>query len=134
MFVYSSAVIQCSNLLFLAYQLEWSKSYARSQHWQEEVGLLKEEMRRTLEFLKWKSSLWVIKSLNSTRPLSPALREGLSAYAFRQADIFRSLRNHFLSLWQGLKGLDSSLDCPAPTPTQIEEAMQGVDGGDADLG
>ena len=134
MFVFSFAVIRCPNLLFLAYQLEWSKSYARSQRWQEEVGLLKEEMRRTLEFLKWKSSVWVTKSLTSHRHLSSAHHEGLSAYALRQADVFQSLRNHFLSLWRGLKGLDSSSNCPAPTPTQIEEAMQGVDGGDVDLG
>ena len=51
---------------FLAYQFEWSKSYARTQRWQEEVGLLKEEMRRTLKFLKWKSSLWVVKSVRAT--------------------------------------------------------------------
>ena len=65
---------------------------------------------------------------------SPSVfREGLNAYAFRQADIFTSIHNHFESLWRGLKGLDGSPDYP-PIPVQIEEAMQGIDGGDADLG
>ena len=121
-------------LLFPAYQLEWSKSYARNQRWQEEVKLLKEEMRRTLEFLKWKSSLWSAKASGSGSPSSFALREGLSAYACRQAAIFTSLRSHFLLLWQGFKVLDSSTDQPALVPVPFEEAMQGVDGGDVDLG
>ena len=121
--------------MFLAYQLEWAKCYARSQRWQEEVQLLKEEMRRTLEFLKWKSSRWSSKALSkSDLSSSPALREGLNAYAYRQAAVFASLRDHFSSLWQGLKVLDSIPDQPAPVPVQFEEAMQGVNGGDVDLG
>ena len=41
-----------------------------------------------------------------------------------------SLHDHFLSLWKGLKGLDYSPDDQAPVPIQVEEAMQGVEGGD----
>ena len=126
---------RCLTLLFLAYQLEWSKSYARSQRWQEEVELLKEEMRRTLKFLEWKSSLWSSKALfRPDHPSSSALHEGLNAYALRQANVFTSLHDHFQSLWQGLKTLDSSSSEPAPATVQLEEMMQGVDGGDADTG
>ena len=123
-----------SNSLSLAYQVEWSKSYARAHRWQEEVELLKEEMRRTLEFLKWKSSLWAAKLSGHNHPSSSALCEGLNAYALRQADVFVSLRDHFLSLWQGLKALNNSPGCSAPTTVQIEEVMQGVEGGDVVLG
>ena len=124
-----------SNSAFLAYQLEWSKSYARSQRWQEEVELLKEEMRRTLEFLKWKSSLWSSKaSFRPDDPLSSALHEGLTAYALRQANVFISLHDHFRSLWQGFKTLDSSSSELAPATVQLEEMMQGVDGGDTGTG
>ena len=90
-------------------------------------------MRRTLEFLKWKSASWSAKASLSdfTESLpSPAVREGLQAYAFRQADIFLSLHGQFLSLWRGLIPLDASVDPPPPIPAQIEEVMQGVDGGD----
>ena len=122
--------LHCS---YLEYQLEWSKSYARSQRWQEEVELLKEEMRRTLEFLKWKSSVWLTKtSLTSDQSTSSALREGLNAYAYRQADVFLSLHDRFLSLWQGLT-VSSGAPDQAPVPVQTEEAMAGVDGGDADM-
>ena len=122
------------NPLFLAYQLEWSKSYARSRRWCEEVELLKEEMRQTLEFLKWKSSRWAAKALELNLSFSPALREGMSAYAFRQAVIFESLHDHFSSLWQGLRVLGSLPDQPVLISAQFEDEMQGVDGGDVDLG
>jgi len=89
-------------------------------------------MRRTLEFLKWKSSAWLAKtSLKSNQPLSPVLHEGLNTYTFRQADVFMSLHNHFLSLWKGLTVPDA--DHPAPAPVQTEEEMEGVDGGDMDM-
>ena len=117
-----------------AYQLEWSKSYARSERWNEERELLKEEMRRTLVFLKWKSSLWSAKTSELPSSLSPAVCEGLSAYAFRQAAVFTALHDHFSSLWQGFEVLTSSDDQPAPVPLQLEETMQGVEGGDVDMG
>lgn len=89
-------------------------------------------MRRTLEFLKWKSSVWLAKTtLKSNQSLSPALREGLNAYAFRQADVFMSLHDHFLFLWKGLTIPDA--DHPALAPVQTEEATEGVDGGDMDM-
>lgn len=126
---------QCLTVSFLEYQLEWSKSYARSKRWEEEVQLLKEEMWQTLEFFKWKSSLWSSKaSLKLAPSSSSALGEGLSAYAFQQASIFMSLHHHFLSLWQGLKVLDSSPNQPTQVSLHLEEEMQGVNGGNTDLG
>ena len=91
-------------------------------------------MWQTLKFLEWKSLSWATTPLKSDLSLSSAYCEGLRAYAHWQGDIFISLHNHFLSLWQGLKGLNNSPDDPALIPRQIEEAMQGVNGGDADLG
>jgi len=101
--------------------------------WREELNLLKEEMRRTLEFLKWKSANWSAKASLSgfaEPPSSPLVCEGLRAYAFRQADVFLSLHDYFSSLWRGLRALKSSADQPPSAPTQLEEIMQGVDGGD----
>ena len=91
-------------------------------------------MRRTLEFLKWKSSSWFAKtSLKSNQSLAPALREGLNAYAFRQAEVFTSLHDHFFSLWRGLTASNGASNHLTPIPTQTEEAMEGVNGGDADM-
>ena len=38
---------------------EWAKSRARANRCKEEVLLLKEEMRRVLVFLEWKSKWWL---------------------------------------------------------------------------
>lgn len=96
--------------------------------------MLKEEMRRTIKFLKWKASRWSSKAPKADpktgQSFSPPIHEGLTAYAFHQAAIFTSLHDHFLSLWCGIETLDASSDQPAPIPMQFEEAMQGVDGGD----
>lgn len=91
-------------------------------------------MRRTLEFLKWKSSQWLAKTLKFDPSLSPAPREGLSAYSFHQAAVFTSLHDHFLSLWQGLKVIHCPPEQLAPTPIHDEEAMRGIDGGDVEMG
>ena len=90
-------------------------------------------MRRTLEFLKWRSANWLTKAVSSAlnkSPPAPLVLEGLMAYAFRQANIFLSLHDRFLSLWRGCIVLDGSVDQLPPIPTQIEDMMQGVDGGD----
>ena len=86
-------------------------------------------------FFKWKSSVWLAKtSSTSSQPLSSAVREGLNAYAFRQADVFLSLHDHFLSLWQGMTALSIANDHLVPVPVQTEEAIEGVDGGDTEMG
>ena len=90
-------------------------------------------MRRTLEFLKWKSANWSAKvSLSAFKMTPPSLLvlEGLAAYAYRQADIFTSLHDHFLSLWHGFAVADALADQPPLIPTQIEDEMQGIDRGD----
>lgn len=89
-------------------------------------------MRRTLEFLKWRSKNWSAKASSALEEPSPSplVLEGLTAYAFRQAEVFISLHNHFLSLWRGLTVAGALADQPSLIPTQTEDEMQGVDGGD----
>ena len=68
--------------------------------------LLQEEMRRVLEFLKWKYWAWLRKGdrqLVSSLTECPYQREGLCGYACRQAGIFSNIHNHFLGIWKGLE-------------------------------
>jgi hypothetical protein len=65
--------------------------------------LLREEMRRVLEFLKWKSKGWLQKGDGQPLSTCPFLLEGLHAYAHRQAHVFCDLHNHFLGIWTGLE-------------------------------
>ena len=88
------------------FQIEWSKARARQAHWKEEVLLLREEMRRVLQFLKWKSNDWSRKGRAdaiSSLTTCPYQLEGLRAYVYRQANVFCDIHNHFLGIWKGLE-------------------------------
>lgn len=78
---------------------EWAKSRARAQRAREEVNLLKEEMRRTVKFLEWRSEWWQ-KKPTSWSGVSAQLSEGLRAYAMEQAATQKSLAECFEVLWE----------------------------------
>ncbi|RDB28096.1 hypothetical protein Hypma_001549 [Hypsizygus marmoreus] len=77
-------------------QVEWAKAHARVQRWTEEVILLDEEMRRALEFGKWKAAWWE-EQANWRECEEDALCEGVQAYAYEQADAER----HLCHRWEG---------------------------------
>ncbi|THH18698.1 hypothetical protein EUX98_g8912 [Antrodiella citrinella] len=84
-------------------RVEWAKARARTDRWQEEALLLQEEMRRTLEYLKWDADLWRSRAAQraSDNPcLSAALLQGLAAYAEKQAIIRDTLARKFAKLWR----------------------------------
>jgi len=78
---------------------EWSKSRARAARTWEEVLRLKEEMRRVLESLEWKSRWWKTRS-ESRDGVGKDVREGLKAYALGQSSIQLSLAEKFRELWK----------------------------------
>jgi len=84
-------------------QVEWAKSRARVGRCREEVLLLKEEMRRVVAFLEWKAAWWMDRRNmrgGTSDVISKGLQEGLSAYAEGQADLQKTLREHFCMLWR----------------------------------
>lgn len=87
-------------ILFLpALRVEWAKSRARAKRWHEEVLLLQEEMRRVLVYLEYKAAWWVECGDAEGRETSPALAEGLRAYAEGQAQLQRDLYSKFSDKW-----------------------------------
>lgn len=80
-----------------ALRVEWAKACARALRWNEEVLLLKEEMRRTRTFLEWKARWWENRAKFAVD--DRLLLEGIAAYAFRQAALQRRLSISFLQLW-----------------------------------
>ncbi|KAF8326255.1 hypothetical protein F5887DRAFT_900090 [Amanita rubescens] len=85
-------------------RLQWCRARARALRWGEEISLIKEEMRRVLAYFTWYEQWWTeqadrYKAEGTQKGLRMALSEGLSAYAFRQADIRSRLREHFTKLW-----------------------------------
>lgn len=89
-------------------RVEWCKSRARANRATEEVLLLKEEMRRTLAFLKWRVSWWQGKAYDWVCEEAP--REGVQAYAEIQAGLQDNLHSSFKKMWE--TPLKDMLDTP----------------------
>ena len=79
-------------------RVEWAKSRARAHRAKEEVLLLREEMRRVLEYLEWKAKWWTLQA--GLRSVDTGLSEGLHSYAEVQSQLQHSLVNHFRSIWK----------------------------------
>ena len=79
-------------------QIEWSKSRARAARAAEEVRLVKEEMRRVVEFLKWKSKWWVLRTGHWSA--DEGLAEGLRTYAHKQSLLQNNLSQQFQAIWK----------------------------------
>ncbi|KAF8868210.1 hypothetical protein CPB84DRAFT_1651163, partial [Gymnopilus junonius] len=80
-------------------RVEWAKSRARAGRAAEEVMLLKEEMRRVLAFLEWKSHWWQDRQ-SMQSGLEKDIMEGAQAYALTQSNLQMRLASHFRSLWK----------------------------------
>ncbi|KAJ7506191.1 hypothetical protein B0H11DRAFT_2220108 [Mycena galericulata] len=74
-------------------RVEWSRAKARKNRWEEEVVLLREEMRRVLRYLEWQAGVWDARAeVAATREdLSAATVQGMTAYGSKQADMYRRL-------------------------------------------
>ncbi|KAH8105040.1 hypothetical protein DFH11DRAFT_1518992 [Phellopilus nigrolimitatus] len=79
-------------------RVEWAKSLARAERWEEEIQLVKEEMRRTLAFFDYQARWWRTES-GRRQGLSPDFDSGLHAYAEKQSYIYESQAADFASLW-----------------------------------
>jgi len=69
--------------------------------------LLKEEMRRVIEFLHWKSRWWQEKE-EGRKDNNGDLLEGLRAYGRKQGILQERLADDFVKIWQSI-GSDTQL-------------------------
>ena len=79
-------------------RVEWAKSRARAARWGEEVDLLSEEMRRTLTFLQWRADWWRCQ-VHCRADAPEDLRDGLVAYAERQATLLENIADGHAKHW-----------------------------------
>ncbi len=79
-------------------RMEWAKTKARAERWQEEVNLLKEEMCRAIEDMEWRAQQWNTR-VNARPNVPPDLLQGLMAYAYKQADIQNSFAAGYARRW-----------------------------------
>jgi hypothetical protein len=75
------------------------KSKARADRWNEEVQLVKEEMRRMLAFLEWKAAQWTEEG-DRDLDVRSDIADGIRAYAAKQAYINRALAHSFKMRWE----------------------------------
>ncbi|KAJ7033004.1 hypothetical protein C8F04DRAFT_958270 [Mycena alexandri] len=97
-----------------ALRIEWAKTRARFLRQCEQLDLLEEEMRRILQFLRWRADWWEQRA--GQRPQAPeddadrvpgvayapkhaAYAEGNVAYTKRQAEILRTRAQQFEEMW-----------------------------------
>ncbi|KAJ7350847.1 hypothetical protein DFH08DRAFT_958466 [Mycena albidolilacea] len=75
-----------------ALRIEWSKAWAQSRRWTEEVRLLKEEWRRLPLMYEHRERLWKEQAVPvPVTSIPEAEAEGMIAYALKQAQLYRDL-------------------------------------------
>ncbi|KAF8148323.1 hypothetical protein K438DRAFT_1625581 [Mycena galopus ATCC 62051] len=70
--------------LLEALRVEWCKAYARMRRWQEDVVLVEEEMRCTIEYGYWSACEWARWAGARSGTVDNELLDGLTAYAREQ--------------------------------------------------
>ncbi|KAJ2921594.1 hypothetical protein H1R20_g15500, partial [Candolleomyces eurysporus] len=106
-------------------RVEWGKSRARAQRYQEEIKLVQEEMNRTLRFFVWKAADWRSKGLAVwMKPISVEHADGLKAYAEHQAALYESLHNAFKLQWRRVPDLVKSANDEIERPDLFYQRKQ----------
>ncbi|KAJ7038483.1 hypothetical protein C8F04DRAFT_1256091 [Mycena alexandri] len=85
-----------------ALRVEWCKAYARSRRFDEEVRLLREEMRRTVAFGRTVAAKWDALAEEVLEGASAELTEGRQAYAAEQGDRERATCKLLECKWSGI--------------------------------
>ncbi|KAL1736713.1 hypothetical protein EV714DRAFT_198405 [Schizophyllum commune] len=105
-------------------KVEYCKAFSRVRRWREEVALLQEEMRRTLETLEWKARQWDRREREDAR--ADAVGEGARAYSRKRARAYRELKARFEAMWSDLRGRT------AISQAEVEELRRALDREDAE--
>ncbi|KAJ7476816.1 hypothetical protein B0H11DRAFT_2234793 [Mycena galericulata] len=85
-------------------RVEWTRAKARKVRWEEEVLMLREEMRRVLRYLEWQATLWDARRESRQDMVDLELRGGLRAYAAKQAAMHREIGVFFKTQWGSSAG------------------------------
>jgi hypothetical protein len=93
--------LSCSES-FVGMRVEWAKSQARCERWNEELMLVVEEMRRIPWYMEWKAQWWEQQATRRFEDGTVLLDMGCRAYAAKQAHICRSLGSKFRRMWKPL--------------------------------
>ncbi|KAJ7728446.1 hypothetical protein DFH07DRAFT_969878 [Mycena maculata] len=79
-------------------RVEWCRARARKLRWEEEVLLVREEMRRVLRYLDWQVKWWE-DQVGAREEASQEVAAGAKAYALKQAAVHRQIADCFTKQW-----------------------------------
>ncbi|KAF7335584.1 CxC2 domain-containing protein [Mycena venus] len=79
-------------------RVEWACAQARKERWEEEVMLLREEMRRVLRYLEWQARWWRDQASRRS-DLDAVAAAGAKAYALKQATWSERLHGFLRAQW-----------------------------------
>jgi hypothetical protein len=108
--------VHCVVDMSLGLCVEWAKSRARAFRWKEELMLISEEMRRSVEFCRTMARIWDSRKDLRSKDLriESHILEGIRAYAVEQAETERKRASIWTADWlslqeRGREVLDKSL-------------------------
>ncbi|KAF7357237.1 CxC2 domain-containing protein [Mycena sanguinolenta] len=121
-----------------ALRVEWCKAYARMRRWHEDVVLVEEEMRRTIEYGHWAEGTWAQRESGRAGQVELELQEGLVAYAREQQWRERETCQMLERKWAGVRAKGRAYlareTAPGVEVVVDDEEEYGLDGGDDDEG
>ncbi|KAF7343819.1 CxC2 domain-containing protein [Mycena sanguinolenta] len=81
-------------------RVEWSKAFARTRRWGEEIRLLEEEYRRVCISFDYEGARWQARAAAvPVGVLGRAEAEGAVAYAVRHVEMYRDLKERAIKTW-----------------------------------
>ncbi|KAJ7048755.1 hypothetical protein C8F01DRAFT_1276102 [Mycena amicta] len=86
-----------------ALRVEWCKAFARMRRWREDVVLVEEEMRRTIEYGHSAAHRWAERADARVEFVDETLLEGLRAYAREQEDREMRTSHQLAANWMGIR-------------------------------
>ena len=112
-------------------RVEWCKAQECAARYEEEVGLVVEEMRRTLTFFEWLVRGWENRAALVLTGVDNILAHGISAYSCKQAEVYRRLVKIFITDWheclsQRSLGMSWLKKHPAPPPAKRSRLVSNV--------
>ncbi|KAJ7027247.1 hypothetical protein C8F04DRAFT_965417, partial [Mycena alexandri] len=82
-----------------ALRIEWSKAYAQTRRWEEEIEILAAEYERVMATFEYEATRWDERANRVPMAISAEDLEGARAFAKRQAAIFRDLKARGEAKW-----------------------------------
>jgi hypothetical protein len=131
--MYTGGGIADADNLDIALRAEWCKAWAWSLRWKEELVLLDEEMRRMIEYGKWRSAWWKERRDEAA---DGEVGEGKRGYAAEGMETELARSTALESKWSGIQNKAQLIIIGLDTgePIEVELTREDMIDGEEDEG